>query len=92
MQLLSRKITTVSDHYLVIPHFQQTYIEHLLSARHCLLPLSVYTCGECVCVLDGVVREGLSDKSTCVQRPERSERMSHEDVESEGTASANALG
>ena len=76
MQLLSRKITTVSDHYLVIPHFQQIYIEHLLSARHCLLPLSVYTCGVCVCVcvcvcvLDGVVREGLSDKSTCVQRPE----------------------
>ena len=84
-----------SPQWVIITWSFHTFNRHTLST-YCLQG-TVYCPWVCihvesVCVLDGVVREGLSDKSTCVQRPEWSERMSHEDVESEGTASANALG
>ena len=48
MQLLSRKITTVNDHYLVILHFQQICIEHVLSAKALFTALEWKVC-VCVC-------------------------------------------
>lgn len=84
-----------SPQWVIITWSFHTFNRHTLST-YCLQG-TVYCPWVCihvesVCVLDGVVREGLSDKSACVQRPEWCERMSHEDVESEGRASANALG